>query len=162
MNVTSFFVFQGENRCRPLHVDPCHHNETHIMDVPGLHCKPGAPVNAHVNQEKASYGFTQTPKGYYNQPLIKSTPSALILPTTIPSDLPSSPFRGVFPNPSYNLITQTGDQPSNSSEFHEGTTLEKCSSGYQPQSPMSQPEEDPESPLSCVSTYILLPHSSSK
>ncbi|KAM7369393.1 hypothetical protein PAMP_013665 [Pampus punctatissimus] len=148
----------GEHSCHHLHVDLCHHSEAHIMDVPELHCKLDA-----VNEEKTPYVFTQTPKGYYNQTLKKNTPSPLILPTTTPSCLPSSSFRSIFPNPSYDLIIQTEDQQSNSGpDFHEWTPLERCSSGYQAQSPINQPEEDLDSPLSCVSAYILLPHEPSK
>lgn len=156
----SFCVFQGEHS-RPLCVDQHHHSEADIMDVSELHYNTGELVNGYVNQEDMPFVFAQTPKDYYNQPLKMCTPPPLTLPTlAIPSQsgLPSSPFRSVFPNPSYNLLFQTEDQQSNSGpELQEGTPLERSSSGYQPQT-----KEDPESPMSCVSTYILLPQSPSK
>ncbi|XP_044030554.1 leukemia inhibitory factor receptor-like isoform X2 [Siniperca chuatsi] len=153
----------GEHSCRPFRVDQCHHSEVDIMDVPELHCNT---VNGYVSQENMPFVFAQTLKDYYNQPLKKCTPPPLTLPTTaIPSQsgLPTSPFRIVFPNPSYNLIMQTGDQQSNSGpKFQEGTPLERSSGGYQPQSntetfTINRTEQDPESPMSCISTYILLP-----
>ncbi|XP_042251445.1 leukemia inhibitory factor receptor-like isoform X1 [Thunnus maccoyii] len=151
----------GEHSCRPLRVDLCQHSEALITDVPELHRKSVAPGNDYISQDKTPCVFTQTQMGYYNQPLKKNTPPPIILPTAIPSGLPSSPFKRLFPNPSYDLIMQTGDQQSNSGpDFHKGTPLERCSSGYQPQSLINQPEEDPDSPLSCVFTYILLPNSS--
>ncbi|XP_053196481.1 leukemia inhibitory factor receptor-like [Scomber japonicus] len=144
----------GKKSCHPLRVDLCHHSEVQIMGFPELRCKSDAPMNGHV--------FTQTPKGYYNQPLKRnsSTPP-LILPTTTNwSGLPSSPFKSVFSNPSYDLIMQSVDHQTNSGpDFHEGRPLERCSSGYQPQSLMNQLQENPET-LFCDPTYILLPHSS--
>lgn len=114
------------------------------MDVPELHCKPGP-----VSQDNMAFVSAQTPKGYYNQPHKKYTPPSLVLPGT-----PSS-FTSIFPNLSYNLITQSGGQ-------QEGASLEGSSSGYQPQShpetiTLNQTAETPGSPMSCVSTYILLP-----
>ncbi|XP_070781233.1 leukemia inhibitory factor receptor-like [Enoplosus armatus] len=150
----------GEHNCRPLPVDQGPHSQADITDVPELICITGALVNGHVSQEN-------TPKDYYSQPLKKRTPPPLTLPTTAipsPSGLPLS----VFPNPSYNLIMQAEYQQSNPGpERHEGTPLERSSSGYQAQSnteasTINQTEEDPESPMSCVSTYILLPQSPSK
>ncbi len=164
-------VFQGEHSCRPLRVDQHHHSEADIMDIPEVHFNTGALVNDYVSQENMPFVFAQTPKGYYNQPLKKCTPPPLPLPTVIipsPSGLPSSPFRSVFPNMSYNLIFKTGDQQSNlDPDLQEGTPSEGSSSGYQPQSKtetvtINQTKEDPGSPISCVSTYILLPQSPSK
>lgn len=163
-------VFQGEHACHPLYVDQFHQSEADIMDVPELHWKPGAPVNGFVSQENVPFVFAQTPKGYYNQPLKKYTSPSLILPTTaIPSqsELSPSSFTSVFPNLSYNLIMQIGGQQSNSElELQEGSSLERSSSGYQPQGhtktfTLNQTEEIPDSPVSCVSTYILLPQSPS-
>ncbi|XP_040013095.1 leukemia inhibitory factor receptor-like [Xiphias gladius] len=149
----------GEHSCHPLRVDQCQHSEVANMDIPELHCKSGGPVNDYVSPENIPFVFAQTPKGYYNQPLQKCTPPPLILATpTVPSQsgLPSSPIRGLFPNPSYNLMMQAGDQWSNPGpELQEGTCLERNSSGYQPQSrtenfTLNQTEQDPE-------CYILLP-----
>ncbi|XP_071322498.1 leukemia inhibitory factor receptor-like [Trachinotus anak] len=158
----------GEHSCRPLHVAECHHSEADILDIAELYCKSGAPMTGYVSNENTPFVFAPTPKGYYNQPLKKCTPPPLILPTTTmppQSGLPSSPFKGVFPNPSYNLVMQTDDQQCNPGpEPQLGAHLETDSSGYQPQShtetfTLNQTEEDPISPMSCVSTYILLPSS---
>ncbi|XP_040915438.1 leukemia inhibitory factor receptor-like isoform X2 [Toxotes jaculatrix] len=156
----------SEQGCRPLGVHQCHYSEADIMDVPQLYSQSGAPVNGYVSHENMPFVFAQTPKGYYNQPLKKCTPPPLILPPAgIPSQsgLPSTSFRGMFPNPSYNLMMQNGDQQSNPGpEPQERTCLERDSSGYQPQShsetfTLNTAEDDPDSPMSCVSTYILLP-----
>ncbi|XP_078128379.1 oncostatin-M-specific receptor subunit beta-like isoform X2 [Sander vitreus] len=152
----------GEHGCRHFQVDQCHYSEANIMDVPELYCSAGAPINGLVSQENMN---TQTPKGYYNQPLKKCNLPPLTLPSmAIPSQsgLPSSSFRMEFPNVSYNLIMQPGNQQSNlCPELQEGTSLERSSDGYQPHQTdtftTNQTEEDPDSPMSCVSTYILLP-----
>nr|XP_020456650.1 leukemia inhibitory factor receptor-like [Monopterus albus] len=157
----------GKHSCHHLCMDQ-QHTEADIMDVPELYFKSGAPVNSQANKP---FVFAQTPKGYYNQPHRKCSPPPFILPTKVtPAELglPLSPLKGVFPNLSYNLIMQTGDQQSKfGPEIHEGTCLERSSSAYQPQShteafTLNQREEAPESPMSCVSTYILLPQSPSK
>lgn len=158
-------VFQGEN----FHPTQCHHSEAEVMDVPELHANPGELVNDYVSHENMTFIYTPTPKGYYNQPLKKPPPLSLTLPSTaIPSQpgLPSSPIRGVFHNLSYNLIMQHQKSKAGPG-LQERMPLERSSSGYQPQSDietftMYETEEDPESPMSCVSTYILLPHSPSK
>ncbi|XP_039634673.1 leukemia inhibitory factor receptor-like isoform X2 [Perca fluviatilis] len=161
----------GEHGCRNFQVDQCHYSEADIMDVPELYCRAGTPINGFVSQENMPFVFSQTPKGYYNQPLKKFTPPPLTLPSTaIPSQpgLPSSPFRREFPNASYNLIMQPGNQQSNfCPELQEGMSLERSSDGYQPHGhpetfTTNQTEEDPDTPMSCVSTYILLPQSSSR
>lgn len=149
----------------------CHQSEADIVDVSVLHCNSVALDKGYVSEENMLFVFSQTPKGYYNQPLKKYTPPPLTLPsTTLPSQagLPSSPFRNVFTNLSYNLIMQTGDQQSISGpELQEGRPLERSLSGYQPQSSpetftVNETTEDPESPMSCVSTYILLPQSTAE
>uniref|UniRef100_UPI003AAB80A7 leukemia inhibitory factor receptor-like n=1 Tax=Centroberyx gerrardi TaxID=166262 RepID=UPI003AAB80A7 len=151
----------GEHGRHWLHVDSCHHSETDIVDVPQLYCKR-PPGNGDISQEERHFvsAQTQSPKGYYNQPLRSRAPAALTLNTkniSSPSGLPSVPHRSVFVNPSMDSVS-----PS-SPELQDGKNLD----GYQPQSPVetcgqTQTEENPESPLSCVSTYILIPHSSSK
>ncbi|KAL7376479.1 hypothetical protein ABVT39_008881 [Epinephelus coioides] len=160
----------GKFTC-PLYVDQYHYSEADIVDVAELHCSEGATVNGYISQENMPFVYAQTPKGYYNQPLKKSIPPPLPLPTTaIPSQsvLPSAPFRRLFPNLSYNLTMQPGDQQSYSGpELQEGSSLEISSGGYQPQGhteifTMNQTEEDPGSPISCASTYILLPQSPSR
>lgn len=153
-----FSVFQDGNSCHPLFLDQSHHSEADIVDVSELHCNSVALEYA--SQENKFFVFSQTAKGYYNQPLKKYIPSSLTLPIT---SNPSTQFKGVFPNPSYNLIMQSGDRHSNSCpELQEGTHMENSSNGYHPQRntdtfTVNQTAEDPESPVSCVSTYILLP-----
>ncbi|XP_023253580.1 leukemia inhibitory factor receptor-like [Seriola lalandi dorsalis] len=160
-----------EHICRPLHVEECYHSEADIMDIQELLCKPGALVNGYVSNENTLFIFSPTSNGYYNQPLKNCTPAPLCLPTTtVPSQsaLPSSPFRSVFPNPSYDLIMQTGDRQCDSEPgVQEETHLERNSGGYQPQGHTetitpNQKEEDPVNLMSCVSTYILLPQSTFK
>ncbi|GLD51806.1 leukemia inhibitory factor receptor-like protein [Lates japonicus] len=163
--LTEWLTSPGEHSCHPLPVDQCYYSEADIMDIPELHCKSGAPVNGYVSHKNIPFVFAQTPNGYYNQPLKKFTPEPLILPTTtIPSQ--SSSFRCVFPNLSYSLIMQTLDQQSKSApDPLEGTDIERNWNGYQPQShtifSLNQTNEDSESPMSCVSTYILFPQSPS-
>lgn len=163
MNVIILSVFQGS---RPLHVAQCHQSEADV-----LHCNSVAPDNGYVSEENKLFVFSQTPKGYYNQPLKKYTPPPLTLPsTTLPSQagLPSSPFRSAVTNLSYNLIMPTGDQQSISGpELQEGRPLERSSGGYQPYSSpesftVNETTEDPDSPMSCVTTYILLPQSTAE
>ncbi|XP_074474045.1 leukemia inhibitory factor receptor-like isoform X1 [Sebastes fasciatus] len=130
----------GEHLFRPLHVDQCYHSEADIVDVPELHHSTGAPMNGFACQE--------------------DTPSQ--------SGLPSSPFRSIIPNPSYSLIMKHWDQQFNSGrELQEGTSLERSTDEYQPQDSIetftiNQTEGDQDSPMSCVSTYILLPNSPSR
>lgn len=86
------------------------------------------------------------------QPPQKNIPPPLTLhPTTVP--LHPSPFTCLFNNLSTKLW--------------EGAPLERSTDGYEPQSyletfNLNQTSEEPESPLSCVSTYILLPQSDAK
>ncbi|XP_069578066.1 oncostatin-M-specific receptor subunit beta-like [Brachyistius frenatus] len=69
--------------------------------------------------------------------------------------------KGLFLNPSYDLTMQTGDQQASSGpEVHEGTTGIR----YQPPTEtilLNQPAEDQDTPLVCVSSYILLPQTPS-
>lgn len=152
-----FVCFQGDHSCQPHCVDQPYQSEAEIVDVPELHYKVG--VNGFVSEDNMPFVFNQTPKGYYNQPLKKHTPPDLVLTTT-----PSS-FTSIFPNLSYNLTMQSGNQQSDSDiKPKEGTSLDGSSSGYQPQShpesfTLNQSTENPESSLVCVSTYILLPQS---
>ncbi|XP_008298399.1 leukemia inhibitory factor receptor-like [Stegastes partitus] len=149
----------GELTCQRLHLDL--QSEADTMNVPELHRKPGVPVNDYVG-ENVPFSFTQTPKGYYNKPLTKDKPPPLILPSTDappPPGLPSSLLRGVFPNPSYNLVP--GDHLSSCvPKVQEGTPVMETSDGYQPQNqpfPLSLTAERPDSPMSCGSAYILVP-----
>ncbi|KAK2818798.1 hypothetical protein Q5P01_024359 [Channa striata] len=155
---------QNEPICHSFYVDPNHKSEADILDVPELHFKSVSPATGGDSQKNMPYICERTPKDYYNRPLKKNPPPPLSLPTaSIPSQsrLPPSTFTGMFPNLSYNLITQTGDQQSNSEpQDEEETSLEGSCSGYQPQShseSLNQIEDIPDSPLSCVSSYILLP-----
>lgn len=156
----------GHHTCRPLHVDQCLLSEAEVVDVAELHSSAGAPRNCYTSQNNMPFVFTQTRKGYYNQPLKKCTPPAHTPPTTAvpaPSELPASPFGRVFPNPSYDLIMQPPDQHSGP-ELQVERLLEKSSSEYQPHVQtgtfrINQTEKDPESLMNCVSAYILLPQS---
>ncbi|KAG8010961.1 Oncostatin-M-specific receptor subunit beta, partial [Nibea albiflora] len=163
----------GENHCRLLHVDQ-HHGEGDIVNVSELQCNSLVALeNGYNHQENMPFVFSQTPKGYYNQPLkISIQPPLTFTAAAVSSqsEAPCSPFKGVFSNLSYNPIMQectTGDQQSNSdSELQGGTDIERSSSGYQPQSitetfSVNQTTDDLESPISCDSTYILLPKSPS-
>jgi len=64
-------------------------------------------------------------------------------------------------------MVQREDQPSSSeTDIQEETLTDGSSSGYRAQSPsetfsLKQADEDAESTMSCVSTYILLPQLSS-
>ncbi|XP_035769967.1 oncostatin-M-specific receptor subunit beta-like [Neolamprologus brichardi] len=154
-----------EHTVRHFPFDQSHYRE--VWDVPELHdqFRPPQPV---VGQDYMPFTFSQTPKGYYNKPLKKLQPS-LTLPTTgltSQPGLPSFPITDVFPNPSYNLIVQGEDQESQSHpEIQEGMPI--TDSECQPQSPeesftTAELQEEPDSPIFCVSTYILLPQKSSK
>ncbi|KAK2888617.1 leukemia inhibitory factor receptor-like isoform X1 [Channa argus] len=144
------------NRC----VDQHHKREADVLDFPELLCKSGAPVYCLDSQKNP------TPNDYYNT-LNKNTPPPT---TTTPSQsrLPPSTLTGVFPNPSYNLIIQTADQQSNSEpQVQEAASLDWSGIEYQPQSPneiftLNQEGEIPDSPLVCVTTYMLLPQSPSQ
>ncbi|XP_030284060.1 leukemia inhibitory factor receptor-like isoform X2 [Sparus aurata] len=148
----------GANKCRPLHVD----NEAEVLDFSELHYD-SVPVTAgYVTEDGEPLVSTQTPGGYYNQPLIKNLPPP---PTSLAIDTPTSPFRSVFSNPSYNLLMQPGEQQSSpGARLQEGTSLEGSFSEYQPQANtqtlnLFETTEEPENLMSCVSTYILLPKS---
>ncbi|XP_035801860.2 leukemia inhibitory factor receptor-like [Amphiprion ocellaris] len=137
--------------------------EADVSVIPELHPKPGVSGNDYVSEAGMPFSFIQTPKGYYNKPLKKNTPPLLILPYTdvpSPSGPPSSPFRGVFPNPSYDPIP--GDHWFRP-ELLEGTPAIQTSDGYHPQNqaetliPTVDVPHGPDSPMSCESAYILLP-----
>lgn len=158
LNVFVLSVLQGANKCRPLHVD----NEAEVLDFSELHYD-SVPVTAgYVTEDGEPLVSTQTPGGYYNQPLIKNLPPP---PTSLAIDTPTSPFRSVFSNPSYNLLMQPGEQQSSpGARLQEGTSLEGSFSEYQPQANtqtlnLFETTEEPENLMSCVSTYILLPKS---
>lgn len=151
-----------ERTIRHLHLNQPHCSEA--TAVPELQEK-FRPLEPAGGQDYVPFTYSQTPKGYYNQSLKNSLP-CLVLPTTGPPSqpgLPSSPINGVFPNPSYNMIVQGEDQHCGSGrEIQEGIPILRSISGYQPQSPKDSPiEEEPDSPISCVSTYILLPQKTS-
>lgn len=155
-------MFQGEHSCQRLFVDQ---SEAEIMDVPVLLCESGAPVNSSIRQDNVPFIYTQTPNDYYNQCLTKNTAPHVTFPTVTSdssqSELPPSSFTGVFPNLSYNLILQTRDQHLNPDPELQQET-EKNSNGYQAQSltdtlSINHTEDNSESSLSCISTYIFLP-----
>ncbi|XP_030004830.1 leukemia inhibitory factor receptor-like isoform X2 [Sphaeramia orbicularis] len=152
-----------------LQVAPYAQTELDNLDIPELHCKAALTLDGFVRQDDGPLVFSQTPKGYYNQPLKKYTPPLLIMPPTVmSSQLPPSTFKAVFPNPLYNLLAQAEEhQPDSGPEHQEDTpSLEICSE-YQPQSQvetfsLNTTEEDRDSPISCVTTYIVLPHPSAE
>uniref|UniRef100_A0AAX7VJC7 Fibronectin type-III domain-containing protein n=2 Tax=Astatotilapia calliptera TaxID=8154 RepID=A0AAX7VJC7_ASTCA len=165
-----WLTLPDEHTSHHLHFDQSYYRE--VLDIPKLHDQ-FRPPQPEVDQDYKPFTFSQTPKGYYNKPLKKSQP-CLTLPTTgltSQPGLPSSPINGVFPNPlynpSYNLVLQSVDREVKSGpEVHEGIPFIRSFSGYQPQSPdetftTTELEEYPNSPISCVSTYILLPQKTS-
>lgn len=136
------------------------------MDVSVLNLV--APDKAQVNKDLIHFVLPKKPD-FIGQPPQKNTPPPFTLySTTVPSlaGLHPSPFRGLFNNLSYNPIF--GDQqPISGPELWEGAPLERSTDGYEPQSNpetfnLNQTSEEPESPLSCVSTYILLPQSDAR
>ena len=141
------------------------------LAVSGLCCDSKTLKTGHNGQkEDMLFVYTQTPNGYYNQPLKKHIlPPLALSPTAVQSQsgLPSSPFRGQFSNLSYDPALQPGDQQSDPGpELQEGPALERSPDGYQPQTTpetftVNQAFECPDSPMSCVSTYILLPQPTS-
>lgn len=142
---------------------PYCHSEEHVMDVPELQSKLAASPDGYICQRYKPFVFTQTPKGYYNQPLQKHIPSELILPSTVISpqmELSSSQF----PNPLYSLVMLSSEVQANlETNYHNCTPVGRNSSGYHPQIitkdlDLSQTEQDPHSIMPCTSTYIVLPH----
>ncbi|XP_072228647.1 oncostatin-M-specific receptor subunit beta-like [Leuresthes tenuis] len=134
-----------------LHTDQSDHSEEKCI-IPQLQHKCDPLVTDYVLPKMSA---PQTPCCPCSDRLEQFISPPLSM-CTIPSPgLPASPFRGTFPNPTYNLMVQRGDQPS-------GSETEGSSSGYQPQSrsesfSLKQAEEDAESTMTCVSSYILLP-----
>ncbi|XP_041667657.1 leukemia inhibitory factor receptor-like isoform X2 [Cheilinus undulatus] len=166
--LTDKWLATVDNRCHPLCVDQYVHSEISNMAVPELFRKPAAPVNHYVIQGNDPYISVQTINGYCNHAVDTHIPQPLIIPTTdIPTQqgTPSPPFRSLFPNPSYDLTMETEYEPfSQDPQLQEGTLLGKGCDGYQPQTKteffcLDQKEERPDSPMSCVSTYVLLPQS---
>ncbi|KAG7498824.1 hypothetical protein JOB18_021696 [Solea senegalensis] len=152
MLTDKWMLSQVENLCHPRYVDRSLQGE--VMDVPELLCETRPPVTDHVTDDEKLFVFTQTPKGYYNQPLKIHSTSPSAVPTE--SDLPSSLFRGVFANPSYNP-TLAPDNEFNP-ELHNLTSLQNNCDGYTPQSrsvTVTPTDEDTDS--HCVVTYLLLP-----
>ena len=158
LNVFVLSVLQDANKCHPLHVD----HEAEVLDVSEVHYNSVPVVEGYVIEDGKPHASTQTPGGYYNQPLKKSTPPLL---TSLTTDTPASSFRSVFSNPSYNLLMQTGEQQYSPGPcLQEGTSLEGSSSEYQPQSDTQtlnffDTTNVPESFMPCVSNYVLLPKS---
>lgn len=151
------FVLQGKQ----LHMDQSFHSEADIMDIPELHYKSGPPLTTYASQEDTSIGYYKELKMCTKPPLNLHTTAV-----TSKSGLPASPFRGLFSNPSYDLIMQTGNQQTNSGVEVQEETPTLSSSGYKPQSHsnldiLNQTEGDSDSPMFCVTTYILLPQPSS-
>lgn len=143
VNVFVLFVFQDEKDCTPLPEDQSLQSEEDIAIVTELHRSLLPVEHGYVNHKIMQFGFPQT----------QSSPSSL--------------SQSVFCNPSYDSTMQTEDQQSDSGpKLQERAPLDRCSSGYQPQSNAEtltlNLTADPDSPLSCDSTYILLPRSPSE
>ncbi|KAM4527365.1 leukemia inhibitory factor receptor-like isoform 1-T2 [Odontesthes bonariensis] len=151
---------------KPVLVAPAVHSFTSFhtdhseekMDIPQLLYKSEPLVTDYISPRMH---VAQNPC-YYNDPLGKRTPPPLHV-RTVPSHsgLPSSPFRGTFPNPTYNLMVQRADQRPGSETLRVGS-----SGGYLPQRrsetfSLTQADEDPENTITCVSSYISLPQLSS-
>nr|XP_019961882.1 PREDICTED: leukemia inhibitory factor receptor-like [Paralichthys olivaceus] len=84
----------------------------------------------------------------YSEVDIMDAPQLLFKPGAQVKGLPSSPFRGVFSNLSYNLTMETEDQQPQEDHTNE----------YQAQTlTLNQADEEPESHMTCVFTYMLLP-----
>lgn len=166
---------QLKQHCQLLRVNSGHHSEVDVEDAPELHVIPG-PVTA-VSQEGGAHvlAHTQTPTGYYNQLLKNCILPTLSLTSTMSSHqsgLPYDPCSGALENPSYKLIVLTDrygmlssgeQQPNPGPELQGEKSSETKCDVYNPQSrketyTFTQTEDDPESPVSCVSTYTLLPY----
>ncbi|XP_029372443.1 leukemia inhibitory factor receptor-like isoform X2 [Echeneis naucrates] len=176
--LTGGWISPTEHSCHSLYVEEFHHSEVDVINIPELRYKSRAPMNGYDSNENVLYVFTPTRRDYYNQLPKNCTPSPILPTTTVPSQsgLPTSPFRSVFPNPTYNLIMEPGYQQYNPEpQRQEGPWCERNSGGYQPQSHTESPtpnqsEEDAVSPmrdtfssdLLCDSPYILLPQLPSK
>lgn len=136
-------LIEDEKDYTPLPDDQSLQSEADIATVSELHCSLLQVQHGYVSHKNMQFDFPQT------------------------QSLPSSSFKSVFINPSYYLTMQTEDQQSDSGpKLQERAPLERCSSGYQPQSNAEtltiNLTADPDSPLSCDSTYILLPRSPSE
>lgn len=133
----------GQPGCRHLRVDQSSHREREILNIPQLLYDSGAAVIGSGSQEDTYVVLTQAHK--------RSGP------------LPAFLGRDVFPNPSYDLFIEAEAQRRSSGpEDEEGTPSSENSSGYQPQrssETLNLTHQDPDSPISCVSNYILLPAS---
>lgn len=160
ITVITLSVLQSYHR---LHMAQCHQSDGDTAEVFVLPCNSVAQNKDYTNHIFIS---SQTLNNNYNQSQQTYIPPPLDLCSTTPpaqAELSSPPFRGVIINKSYNLIMQTMDQQSFSGpELQVGPYSEKNPCGYQPQSvpetfTLNQESADPESPVSCVTTYILCP-----
>ncbi|XP_034564839.1 leukemia inhibitory factor receptor-like [Notolabrus celidotus] len=157
----------GDNS-RHFHVGQSHHSEPDIMEVPELHRKPGAPVYDYMTQENLAYVSAQTLKSYYNQSVRNCIQQPFSLPyIAVPaqSGKPPPPSKSLIPNLTYNLTTESEYQPCSwSPEPQEGAHSKRGCDGYLPQKKtgnvsVNQTEERQDKRMSCVSAYVVLPHS---
>ncbi|RVE65473.1 hypothetical protein OJAV_G00116850 [Oryzias javanicus] len=132
--------------------------QIHPIDIPQLCKKPKAAVPERATQDGRHWTFSQSPKGYTNQPLQMFTPSHLRADSTT-INAPSSSFRGNVQNPSYDLKVWSEDQNSSS----EYPLLDPSPPGqYKPQACMEIFRPDPvrEGSMKCIpcnSAYISFP-----
>lgn len=176
--LTDKWLATADNRCHPLRGDQYLHNEPENTVIPELFCKPRAAAKDYGIQENFPYISAQTNQSYYNQTGKKCIQQPVILPTTaiqqpiitpttaIPPQLgpPDAPFRNLFSNPAYDLQMELEYQPFSLNAMpQEGALLGTSFDGYKPQNQTEMfctnpTEAPPERRMSCVSTYVQLPH----
>ncbi|XP_013855366.1 leukemia inhibitory factor receptor [Austrofundulus limnaeus] len=141
-----------------LHPEQCQQNEDE-MDVPQLQFKSGARLSGYINEEDMSpLSLSQTPNGYFNTPKPTDVPTSK---SWSPAGVQSSPFRALFPNPSYNLTIEGGDQLVSSGPGVLSGLDSSC--GYKPQGSVetfSLIQDQQDFGIICNQGYILAPNTS--
>ncbi|XP_074545851.1 leukemia inhibitory factor receptor-like [Halichoeres trimaculatus] len=158
--LTDKWLTMGDNS-HHLHAIQYLYSEADIMDVPELHCKPGALVNDYMMQENLPHVSAQPLKSHDNQSEKNFSPEPFSSPTTAVSP----PFNSLIINPCYSLTMEMEYQPCSSSpEPEEGMRSVVLCDEYQPQNQTANLSLNPEKtvectdrPMPCVFTYVLLP-----